>query len=118
MEVVTFAARLPVPWMHPIKARKVGMAINQMGGLMGIYPDQRGMVMVFATQAHAEKGRAKLASMRVPVGKYMMRGTFDMEKSELHITEPVDGWTEEEKAEIERIKEETIKKELEGCGQG
>ena len=116
MEVVTFAARLPVPWLHPIKARKVGMAINQMGGLLGIYPDQRGMVMTFATQTHAEKGRAMLASMRVPVGKYLMRGTMDMEKSELHITEPVDGWTEEEKAEIERMKAETIKKELEGLG--
>lgn len=107
MEVFVIAtANMPAPWEHPFMARRAAKYIMRLPGLLGIhlmYP--RGSLLVFGTRPHAEKAMQRMQRDHVPVSDRMMRGTAERDAEgnleKLTVTEPVDGWTEEEKREIE-----------------
>lgn len=108
MEVFIFATgNLPSPLEHPILARRTARYIDSLPGLLGIHPEYpKGTLLIFGTRPHAEKAMAKMEKDRLPVAKHLMRGTaergVDGSIQTVVVKEPVDGWTEEDKAEMAR----------------
>lgn len=110
MEVFIFATgNLPAPWEHPIVARRTAKYIVGLPGLLGIHPAYpRGTLLIFGTRTHAEKAMDKMRADNLPVADHLMRGTAergpDGNICNVIVVEPVDGWTEEEKKQIEANK--------------